>query len=71
MTLDQRRQHIGEAIYKSLSGIFQDRTGKITGMLLTIDEAELMKTIRDPTLLLSRAEMANKAYEEHLKKAGN
>lgn len=42
---------IGEIIYQALHNTYGELTGKITGMLLTINEEALIETVSNPALL--------------------
>jgi polyadenylate-binding protein len=67
---EARKQIIGEALYPKIisqEGINEpDLAGKITGMLLDMDNSELIQLADDDALLKSRVEEALQAYQNYL-----
>lgn len=53
-----RRRAFGETIFPKISSIDKERAGKITGMLLELEEEELRRLIRDQNTLRERVSEA-------------
>ena len=53
------KQIVGEVIHNALVGIVGLRAGKITGMLIAMPNDDLLKMMRDWSLLLSNTQFAN------------
>ena len=47
----EQKQMLGERLFPLIQRTFPDLAGKITGMLLEIDNAELVHMLEDPTSL--------------------
>lgn len=67
---EARKQIIGEALYPKIiaqDGIGEpDLAGKITGMLLDMDNSELLQLVEDDAALKARVEEALQAYKNYL-----
>ena len=47
----EQKQMLGERLFPLIQRMFPDLAGKITGMLLEIDNAELVHMLEDPSSL--------------------
>ncbi|KAI0142705.1 polyadenylate binding protein [Xylariaceae sp. FL1272] len=63
----QQKQMLGEAIFPKISVIQPDLAGKITGMLLEMDNAELVQLVDDEAQLRSKVEEAMAVYDDYVK----
>ena len=62
----QQKQMLGERIYPLVNDqIGNEQAGKVTGMLLEIENFELLKLIDEPTLLKEKVTEAMKVLQEH------
>ncbi len=55
----QRKQVIGERLFAKLEPHYHDRAGKITGMLLEMDNSELLHLFDDESALRDKANEAD------------
>lgn len=61
----KRKQIIGEHLYRAISALHPDKAGKITGMLLEMDNSELLHMLEAPESLNSKVEEAVNVLREH------
>jgi len=66
MESEPRKQIIGEAIYHTLHPKLQDKTGKITGMLLTMEWNNMYGALTNVNQFNLRVSEALATYEQHL-----
>ncbi|KAH6647426.1 hypothetical protein BKA67DRAFT_504186, partial [Truncatella angustata] len=66
----QQKQMLGEVIFPKISAIQPDLAGKITGMLLEMDNTELVNLIEDDTALRAKVDEAMAVYDEYVKSQG-
>ncbi|KIW90721.1 polyadenylate-binding protein, cytoplasmic and nuclear [Cladophialophora bantiana CBS 173.52] len=64
---NQQKQMLGEAIYPKIQQIQPELAGKITGMLLEMDNSELLALIDDDSALRAKVEEALTVYDEYVK----
>ncbi|OAP62979.1 polyadenylate-binding protein, cytoplasmic and nuclear [Fonsecaea erecta] len=64
---NQQKQMLGEAIYPKIQQIQPELAGKITGMLLEMDNSELLALIDDDNALRSKVDEALTVYDEYVK----
>jgi hypothetical protein len=62
----QVKQDIGEALYPKVRQVQPELAGKITGMLLEMDNDDLRTLIDDHTALLSRINEARAVYDDYV-----
>lgn len=70
----KRKQIIGEHLYRAISASHPDKAGKITGMLLEMDNSELLHMLEAPESLNSKVEEAVSVlrdHEQHQQLTGN
>ncbi|KAI1799327.1 polyadenylate binding protein [Daldinia bambusicola] len=67
----QQKQMLGELIFPKIQAIQPELAGKITGMLLEMDNAELVNLIEDDGALRAKVEEAMAVYDEYVKAQGN
>ncbi|KAL9115078.1 MAG: hypothetical protein Q9227_000872 [Pyrenula ochraceoflavens] len=70
MPPQQQKQVLGEAIYPKIQGIQPELAGKITGMLLEMDNNELLTLVDDDEALRAKVGEAMNVYEEYMKQRG-
>lgn len=58
---------LGEMIFPKISAIQPELAGKITGMLLEMDNAELVNLIEDDGALRAKVDEAMAVYDEYVK----
>ncbi|KAJ6264349.1 nucleolin [Drechslerella dactyloides] len=63
----QQKQVLGEELYPRIHAINPQLAGKITGMLLEMDNGELMSLIKDDSALRSKVDEALSVYDEYVK----
>ncbi|KAK8940167.1 Polyadenylate-binding protein 2 [Platanthera guangdongensis] len=51
---EQQRMMLGEQLYPLVEKIEQDQVGKVTGMLLEMDQTEVLHLIESPDALLKK-----------------
>ncbi|CCF37528.1 hypothetical protein CH063_08839 [Colletotrichum higginsianum] len=66
----QQKQILGEVIFPKIQAIQPELAGKITGMLLEMDNAELVNLIEDESALKAKVDEALGVYEEYIKAQG-
>ncbi|KAF2971767.1 hypothetical protein GQX73_g1810 [Xylaria multiplex] len=62
-----QKQMLGEAIFPKIAAIQPELAGKITGMLLEMDNAELVQLVDDDTQLRAKVDEAMAVYDEYVK----
>ncbi|OAA68250.1 polyadenylate-binding protein [Niveomyces insectorum RCEF 264] len=68
--VQQQKQILGEAIFPKIQNLRPDLAGKITGMLLEMDNQELVHLIEDDASLKAKVEEALGVYQEYVKTQG-
>ncbi|KAF2248000.1 Polyadenylate-binding protein, cytoplasmic and nuclear [Trematosphaeria pertusa] len=63
----QQKQMLGEALYPKIHEMQPELAGKITGMLLEMDNAELINLTTDESALRAKVEEAMNVYDEYVK----
>lgn len=63
----QQKQMLGEALYPKIAAQQPDLAGKITGMLLEMDNNELINLTGDDAALREKVDEALTVYDEYLK----
>jgi len=63
----QQKQMLGEAIYPKIQAQQPELAGKITGMLLEMDNAELLSLIDDDAALRAKVDEALSVYDDYMK----
>ncbi|KAK2741281.1 Protein phosphatase PP2A regulatory subunit B [Onygenales sp. PD_40] len=66
----QQKQMLGEAIYPKIQAQQPELAGKITGMLLEMDNAELLGLVDDEAALRAKVDEALNVYDEYMKNKG-
>lgn len=61
----QQKQMLGERLYPRILSLHGQRAGKITGMLLEMDNSELLHMLEDQSALVEKASEALQVLEEH------
>lgn len=61
----KRKQIIGEHLYRAIAASHPDKAGKITGMLLEMDNSELLHMLEAPESLNSKVEEAVNVLRDH------
>ncbi|OCT45033.1 Polyadenylate-binding protein, cytoplasmic and nuclear [Cladophialophora carrionii] len=67
MPPNQQKQMLGEAIYPKIQQIQPELAGKITGMLLEMDNSELLALIDEEAALRAKVDEALTVYDEYVK----
>ncbi|KAK0628868.1 hypothetical protein B0T17DRAFT_463665, partial [Bombardia bombarda] len=67
----QQKQIIGENLFPKIQAIQPELAGKITGMLLEMDNAELVNLFEDEAALNAKVKEALAVYDEYLKTQQN
>ncbi|XP_075033052.1 polyadenylate-binding protein 1-like isoform X1 [Mixophyes fleayi] len=67
----EQKQMLGERIYPLIHGMHSTLAGKITGMLLEIDNSELLHMLESPESLHSKVEEAVAVLQAHHAKDGS
>ncbi|OTA61558.1 polyadenylate binding protein, partial [Hypoxylon sp. EC38] len=67
----QQKQMLGELIFPKIQALQPDLAGKITGMLLEMDNSELVNLIEDDNSLRAKVDEAMAVYDEYVKAQGN
>ncbi|KAF1845281.1 polyadenylate binding protein [Cucurbitaria berberidis CBS 394.84] len=63
----QQKQMLGEALYPKIHEIQPELAGKITGMLLEMDNSELINLTSDEAALRAKVDEAMSVYDEYVK----
>ncbi|KAF3914296.1 Nucleolin [Dactylellina cionopaga] len=63
----QQKQLLGEALYPRIHAINPQLAGKITGMLLEMDNNELLNLTKDDSALRNKVDEALSVYDEYVK----
>ncbi|OAK96335.1 polyadenylate binding protein [Phaeosphaeriaceae sp. SRC1lsM3a] len=63
----QQKQMLGEALYPKIHEMQPELAGKITGMLLEMDNSELINLTSDESALRAKVEEAMSVYDEYVK----
>ncbi|KAF5010670.1 hypothetical protein FDECE_3178 [Fusarium decemcellulare] len=66
----QQKQILGEMIFPKIQAINSELAGKITGMLLEMDNTELVNLIEDEAALKAKVDEALAVYDEYVKAQG-
>ncbi|KAJ5231731.1 Polyadenylate-binding protein cytoplasmic and nuclear [Penicillium citrinum] len=66
----QQKQMLGEALYPKIQNQQPELAGKITGMLLEMDNAELLGLLDDEESLRAKVDEALNVYDEYMKNKG-
>ena len=64
-TLPQQKQMLGERLFPLIQGMYPDLAGKITGMLLDIDNSDLLHMLEHPESLKAKVEEAVAVLQAH------
>jgi polyadenylate-binding protein len=67
----QQKQILGEMIFPKIQAINSELAGKITGMLLEMENAELINLIEDDAALKLKVDEALAVYDEYIKNQGS
>jgi len=67
----EQKQMLGERLFPLIQRMFPDLAGKITGMLLEIDNAELVHMLEDQNSLKGKVEEAVAVLQAHQGKTGD
>jgi len=65
----EQKQMLGERLFPLIQRMYPDLAGKITGMLLEIDNAELLHMLEDHSSLKSKVDEAVAVLQAHQGKA--
>lgn len=63
----QQKQMLGEMLFPKIQAIQPELAGKITGMLLEMDNAELVNLIEEESALRSKVDEAMAVYNDYVK----
>ncbi|EAQ84912.1 hypothetical protein CHGG_08926 [Chaetomium globosum CBS 148.51] len=63
----QQKQILGENLFPKIQALQPDLAGKITGMLLEMDNAELVNLLEDEAALVAKVNEAMAVYDEYVK----
>jgi polyadenylate-binding protein len=66
----QQKQILGEMLFPKIQAINGELAGKITGMLLEMDNSELINLIEDEAALKAKVDEALAVYDEYVKSQG-
>ncbi|KAF6834153.1 polyadenylate-binding protein [Colletotrichum plurivorum] len=66
----QQKQILGEVIFPKIQAMQPELAGKITGMLLEMDNQELVNLIEEESALKAKVDEALGVYEEYIKAQG-
>jgi len=67
----QQKQMLGEALYPKIYETQPDLAGKITGMLLEMDNLELVSLLSNQEALNAKVAEAVSVYDDYVKKKEN
>ncbi|KAI9880452.1 MAG: Protein phosphatase PP2A regulatory subunit B [Pleopsidium flavum] len=65
-----QKQMLGEALYPKIQAQQPELAGKITGMLLEMDNSELLSLVDDDNALRAKVDEAMTVYDEYVKNKG-
>lgn len=65
MSSEERKNALGERLYAQIVHIDQHQAAKITGMLLEMDNAEILSVLDDHNLLRGKVEEAQQVLRQH------
>jgi len=65
----EQKQAIGERLYPLIQSRHGERAGKITGMLLEMDNSELLHMLDDPVALAAKETEALRVLDDHQKRS--
>jgi len=66
----QQKQILGEALFPKIQIMQPELAGKITGMLLEMDNSELINLVEDESALRAKVDEALTVYDEYVKTKG-
>lgn len=69
-SVQQQKQILGEAIFPKIQNLQPELAGKITGMLLEMDNQELVHLIEDESALKAKVDEALGVYQDYVKAQG-
>lgn len=67
----QRKQVLGERLFPKIRKVHGDLAGKITGMLLEMDNSELLHLLEDEAALVDKSNEALSVLQEHERQTGS
>ncbi|KAK8120159.1 polyadenylate-binding protein [Apiospora kogelbergensis] len=67
----QQKQMLGEMLFPKIAAIQPELAGKITGMLLEMDNAELVNLIEEDSALRAKVDEAMSVYNDYVKTQGD
>ncbi|KAH8847649.1 Protein phosphatase PP2A regulatory subunit B [Pyricularia oryzae] len=67
----QQKQILGEAIFPKIQAIHPELAGKITGMLLEMDNTELVALVENDGALRSKVDEALAVYDDYVRQQGD
>lgn len=62
---DRQKQILGDNLYQIISGFYPQQAGKLTGMLLQMDNSDLLHLIEDSSALRAEVDKANEVLTQH------
>lgn len=62
---DRQKQILGDNLYQIISNIYPQQAGKLTGMLLQMDNSDLLHLIEDSNALRAEVDKANEVLLQH------
>lgn len=65
MSAEERKNALGERLYAQIVTIDPQQAAKITGMLLEMDNAEILSVLDDANLLRGKVEEAQQVLRQH------
>lgn len=65
MTAEERKNALGERLYAQIVTVDPQQAAKITGMLLEMDNAEILSVLDDANLLRGKVEEAQQVLRQH------
>lgn len=69
MTERDQKTYIGDRLYPLINERHGEKAGKITGMLLEMDNSELLHLLEDPQALMAKEQEALRVLQEHARGA--
>lgn len=67
MPVEQQKRMLGEALFPHIQSISSPLAGKVTGMLLEMDNGELLHLLESPEALTGKVNEAVAVLEEHMR----